>query len=504
MPKLTPQEFDDVVGRVINSVPDGTDDATLESLLDQELSKAEAAKYEPETPEARRERYAGMWPDDGPELGENIPSAVAAIAAGPGAGVLAPIARAAVGGGLAKGAESLVQGKGMAGAAEDAAETGVLEGLFQAIPGVPAGGVRKFGEVLERNAPAMVQRGLKPVFEYVQRRSKQEGRPLEETAEDISRFIADEQLATPAAARKVTDEAGQDIDRVTAAAERQRPGMRSDLPARVPKYAESELQRIFETEKIPGPSTAGFQDRISKTVNEPSWMNRPTRSPDVNAKPLATPVRPLESHMADVIDELRRVDTVNDVPPTRLRAPDEGQQYAGRGGRYRNPTEPKYEIRDDITPSELLKHNRGDKSAFDPNAKLGDERADKALELATRDSFKDMVPMAVPHLQRQGRALDAETVLDRAAWRDANRDAVGLGPIAMLANKGGLTGVAAAALMRMAKEGQLRGGLLAAKHGPRMATRNEAVSPELLSNAIRSLLARLSGGDAAADEPDQQ
>lgn len=87
-------------------------------------------------------------------------------------------------------------------------------------------------------------------------------------------------------------------------------------------------------------------------------------------------------------------------------------------------------LRTDVGAAEALERARAN-SRWSTRKSWGEQKgaemeASKAVERAMRDSVKAAVPEAAPILRRQGQALEATKVLDRAQFRAANRDAVSL------------------------------------------------------------------------------
>lgn len=87
-------------------------------------------------------------------------------------------------------------------------------------------------------------------------------------------------------------------------------------------------------------------------------------------------------------------------------------------------------LRTDVTPAEALDVARST-SRWSTRKQYGELKgasveADKAVERAARDSVKASVPGAEKQLQTQARAITAKKVLQRQAFREANRDAVSL------------------------------------------------------------------------------
>ena len=87
-------------------------------------------------------------------------------------------------------------------------------------------------------------------------------------------------------------------------------------------------------------------------------------------------------------------------------------------------------LRTDVSPGEALDIARST-SRWSTRKQWGEQKgaaveAEKAVERAARDAVKASVPGAKEQLQTQGKAITAKKILDRKAFREANRDAVSL------------------------------------------------------------------------------
>jgi hypothetical protein len=324
------------------------------------------------------------------------------------------------------------------------------------------------GNVITNRAVPFVRSALKSPLSDVRARARIEGLNPNEVADQQAQFIVDRQLRTAAQAEALAKQSGKAVDDVTAAAETENPNLRVDTAERIPRYFNQFTRERIEPQMLPGRDRAAVQ-AVGREVVEDSPLSRPTyREP------------PPETLEEGLIRGMREGVTAAENTGKRATAPTTGHQFATEGGAFPQSSRPR-ELRTDLRPSELLPIIRT-KSFFDPNAPAGQIQGGKVLERAVRDSFKDAVPEAAPHLQTQGRAMDAERLLDRTEWRDANRDTAGMGAIMGFANKAPGIGL----LLQMLKEGQLAAGLAAGKVGPQIA--RSGTTAEQLARTIQMLI----------------
>jgi hypothetical protein len=443
---------------------------------------------------------------------ENLPSTAAGIAGGTAAaltgGLALPVMAAMGAGGLTRGGVSLAEGKGAGEAATDAAVQGGMEGALSMLPAGIGKGMRVAGRIAEKYAPKMILSGLKPVHAYVSRRAKLEGAPLAETAEDMAKFIQDEGLSTVGQASALKEATGDEITALAKTAAEQR--RMAPVAAHIRENLKDPFAQI-EKFDFPEAPRAQAQARVSELYRD-SPLSEASGAAVTNLGPSAprTPQN-TETAMLDVLQRARAdAPTINmtglaDVDTTlrpRGRVPQ--GQFTGQGTTHRTGDTGARQLRELIPVDELLELNRT-RSVFNKDTPPAHEMVDKAVELARRNAFKEAVPEAVAPLKRQGRAMDSERLLDRAAWREANRDAVGLLPGAsviggLLSGNVGVGTVAGLGLSAL-KNNQIPIGHALGRIGPKLSrTGKGAMKPEYLAEAIRAML--MGGGAFQGEEPE--
>jgi hypothetical protein len=335
--------------------------------------------------------------------------------------------------------------------AEQAA--GVLAGPYIAKAGSAV--VNKVGSAVGNRAVPLVRSALKPVWAQVRKRANVEGVMPSAVANSQARFIVNHQLRTPEQADAMVKALGQQIDESNAAVSEP-----LDLPERVPRYIGKLLRRakgqvLPRADRVAIENTAREvleESPISHTVTEKVTKEVPSQILDDTGRPF---VRQVE-------EEVKKRAIRPDVSAS------EGMQIA----------------RDTSAMS------TGKSWGTDPGS-VGAKAGEKTLERAVRDGVKHVNPDARPLLRAQGRAMDARTLLDRALWRDANRDAIGMGGIAGIANGRPTIG----ALLQLIKEKQLEAGLAAGRWGPRIS-RNAAPSGEAVQMALRAMASAMNSPTA--------
>jgi hypothetical protein len=345
---------------------------------------------------------------------------------------------------------------------------GLEQGAMVPIGAAVGAGINAIGRGVQNRAVPMVRSALKPVWATVRRRAGIEGAMPSAVANKQAQFIIDNQLRTAEQADAMVKTLGGQADDVAAAAERANPELAIDSAERIPRYMNTLLRRV-EKQILPGRDRAAIQG-VGRELIEDSPLSRSTAS--------AAAPETLEEGLARGTREAMAIQANRAKPLLRDGAQ---HQFASQGGAFPQSSRPRA-LRTDVKPSEALEMVRT-KSFFNKDASGGQIAGGKAVERAVRDGVKQAVPATRPLLQQQGRAMDARELLDRATWRDANRDAIGLGGIAGVANGRPLIG----ALLQMVKANQLSAGLAAGRLGPQIQ-RGAPVSGESLAAAIRALI----------------
>lgn len=307
--------------------------------------------------------------------------------------------------------------------------------------------IRAVGDFIEQRAVPIVRSALKPVWAEVRKRAGVEGQMPSAVANRQAQFIVGHQLRTPEQADALVKSIGQKIDTTLAGSSGP-----LDTYERVPRYLSQLLKRV-ERQALPGSDRAAVKATAREVVED---------------SPLST----------DVVTKVEK-----DVPSAILDA-------SGRPMTRKVVENIKTRaLRQDVTPSEGMDIARmtsalSTKRSWGSEAgHVGAKTAEKTIERAVRDAVKHAVPEARPLLQQQGRAMDARTLLDRANWRDANRDQIGMGGMLGVAHGRPLLG----ALLQLVKENQFRTGLAAGRYGPAIR-RNANVSADELQKAILAVL----------------
>lgn len=352
----------------------------------------------------------------------------------------------------------------------DAAEEGAWQGGFQTLGGIPGAALNKVGGALTRWAPRAVRSGLKFSKPDLMKRAAIEGRTPEEVAERQAQHILDKRLTSAEKAEQRVSDLGSQIDTDVAAFEAATPGAAVDFDTRAPKYLSDFLKKLEDNQLLPD------QDMEAVQAVGPRLMKSPlTRA----ATPASSDIRPIEKPIQEALEELRNAGKATPIA-------DEGlYQATGAGGSF-PPSGTNRVLREDISPSEMLRRVRG-KSFYDPNVSEGTIMGGKVIERAGRDSVKERVPGVASLLEDQGLSIDAVRDLTNYAMREGSADQLRQGAMHSLANRNMLT----AALLQLQKTGQFRGGMAAGARGPqiqRLAT-SRAVDPQVVSNVLRALMA---------------
>lgn len=155
-------------------------------------------------------------------------------------------------------------------------------------------------------------------------------------------------------------------------------------------------------------------------------------------------------------------------------------------------------LRPSLSATEALEAARAT-SKWDTTGEYGElkavtKEAAKRAEVAARDAVKAAVPEAGPLLEQEANGITARTVLNRATWRQGNRDAVGLpawlalagaGPLAALgATHGPATAAMGAVVLPVAAEflrrNQLQMGIWGTRLAEALRTQDAATAAAIL------------------------
>lgn len=408
---------------------------------------------------------------------ENFPSTGGLIGGGIGGvlgGPFGAIAGAAIGGGAgAAGRDVVYDYTGDKRAPDSFPERlenigveGIWQGGFQAVGNAVGPTLTKIGSFIEGRAVPMVRSGLKFSKPDIERRAMIEGRSFDEVADRQAQHIIDHRLTSEAKAQQRVDDLGNQIDQKVSEFETANPGVGLDFNTRAPKYLSDFLKKIEDNQLLPDQDIAAVQAVGPRIMNSPL-----TRS---TAAAVPTP-RPVEETLQEVLEAARNIN--KHAPDTGLSA----GQFTEPGMPFSQPSANRV-LRDDISPSEMLRRVRG-KSFYDPNVSEGTIMGGKVLERAGRDSVKEAVPEVAPLLEDQGLSLDAVRALRNYGIREGNADQLRQGALHSLANRN----LPAAVLLQLVKAGQLKAGVAAGVRGPQIRRSAESwlADPNVVSNALR-------------------
>lgn len=427
---------------------DGDGDLSLLTSEEQQrLLKLTEAEAQPRTPVAGR-GTAGDFSQSGRKIASALPAVGGTIGGMVGAvgGPVVAAGTAGLGGMTGRLAQRALNAEGID--APDVATEGLKQAGAQAVGGVVGKGIEKAGTFVASRAVPMVRSALKPVWATVRKRANVEGVMPSAVANSQARFIVDRQLRTPEQADAIVKTLGRQIDNSNAAV--QTP---LDTAERVPRYLDA-LMRRAGGQIFPRADRGAVQAKAAEVLaDSPLSQDVVTQVPRQVASP--------------IVDASGNTITRTVMQPVTSRA-----------------------MRTDVTANEGMRMARdtskmstGKSWGTDPGA-VGSKAAEQMTERAVRDSVKAANPAVRPMLRDQGRAMDARSLLDRATWRDANRDQVNLGGLMGVANGRPTIG----AILQLIKEQQLNAGLAAGKWGPRMARAGQAeMTPAALAAALRAL-----------------
>jgi hypothetical protein len=241
-------------------------------------------------------------------------------------------------------------------------EAGTTAALGTLIPG--GGAVTRTQRFLERKSEDLVRAAIKPTVTAMQRVSGASREGLNAKADQLVRFIIDNKVTTADKARSIFADAERDLQRVLSA--RNAP---TDAATRAERYLEA-LERSASKQGLGADDVALIRQAADELVAGP--MGQTVSGPAGSARLLRT-----------------------DVPATKA------LESARASSRW--------------TTRKAWGEQKG-----------AQMEASKAVERAQRDAVKAAVPEAKPLLKREGMAIQAEKVLDRSEFRQANRDAVSL------------------------------------------------------------------------------
>lgn len=225
-----------------------------------------------------------------------------------------------------------------------------------------AGAVKKTASVLSDAAESFVRAAIKPTVASLRKITGQGG--MDAKAQALVRFIIDNRLTTPEKARALF------------------------------QSTEHELQRVLAVKNAP-------TDAATRAARYLDALERSAGKQGLGADDVALVRKAAEELVSGPM----------------------GQTVSGPAGATRV-------LRADVPAAEALESARAS-SRWTTRKQWGEQKgasmeASKAVERGQRDAVKAAIPETKPLLATEGKALTAETVLDRMAQRQGNREAVSL------------------------------------------------------------------------------
>lgn len=251
---------------------------------------------------------------------------------------------------------------------------------------VPAAASAAHGVVrtVGATAPRLVRSAIKPTVTAMKQTAGASRSGINAQADRLVRFILDNEITTPQQAQALIEDAEREIQRLAG-------GFRgaTDAPQRAQRYLQA-LERSAAKQGLPSDDVAIIRHKAKELLD---------------ASPLSEDVATmrLRDSPSGLVDPSGRPAQVEVAETTRA-------------------------LRTDVAPDEALEIARGS-SRWSTRKKWGEQKgaateADKAVERASRDAVKTAVPETKPLLARQGQAIETRNVLDRMAFREANREPV--------------------------------------------------------------------------------
>lgn len=320
----------------------------------------------------------------------------------------------ALGYALEQGGEFMLPAKGITAAADAAAKYGTVAKVAAKVLGEAAGagtvsavhggnpleaaavaaafpfadlGLTAAGNAAGRVAPKLVRSAIKPTVTAMKQQAGASVSGINAQADRLVKFILDKGITSAGKAQKIIDDAETEIASLLTDAK----GVATDAPQRAQRYLQA-LEESASRQGLPADDVATIRGKM-KELLQSSPLSR-------DAKQIV-----LEESPHGLVDQYGNPVLVPVEKTTR-------------------------ELRDDVDPLEAMGIARSS-SKWGNKKQWGEQKgaateASKAVERAARDSVKRSVPGATAPLQREGQAIKARDVLDRQAFREANRDTLGL------------------------------------------------------------------------------
>lgn len=369
------------------------------------------------------------------------------------AGIAARIAPNATGAAarvLPKVAANAAASAGVAAAHGDDMSTAAMLGGAIPVVGAVAGGV---ANASKGAASRFVRAAIKPTVTEMKQTAGASHAGLDNVANRLAQFIIDHRLTSPEQAQAIINEAESTVQSMVG-------GQATDAPARAARYL-SALERSAAKQGLGASDVATIRNAAAELANGPMGRDvvtatttmQPGKILNAQGQPVMTPVTSHQTTRA------LRPSVPADEALTSARASSKWSTRKSWG-----------------------------------ELKGADTEASKAVERAQRDAVKVAVPESRPVFNTYSKAIKARDVLSRMAFRQGNRDVVGM-PQQIVAGHELLQGrppiMALAA--NYVRDNQLKLGIWADKLGN--AIKNNDVQ------TVTGILGRF-GVSLAADQPD--
>lgn len=321
----------------------------------------------------------------------------------------------------------------------------------------PVGGAvaGKVGRVIGDKAVPLVRSALKPTVAEMRRVAGVSGTGLQAEADRLARFVVDNQLTSPDKAQALIAGAESELQALLKAG-----AAATDAPQRASRYLKA-LERSAAKQGLGADDVAIIRSKAQELLES----------------------SPLSEDVAS---------TVMQPSPSGL--------LTSSGQPFLVPVQKTSRaLRANVPADEALDIARSS-SRWSTRKAWGEQKgasleSEKAVERATRDAVKDAVPESRPILRRQGQAIQAKKVLERQAFREGNRDQIGLPTYVTAAGEmaaGGAPKLAFAA--QFLRDNQLKLGIWADRLGKAIDSQDV--------KAASDILARFgAGADAQARRP---
>jgi hypothetical protein len=288
---------------------------------------------------------------------------------------------------------------GLAGAQGAGGGGAVATGLMAAIP--VAGGVEAVGRWAGSKAEPLVRAAIKPLVSSMQKVAGASREGLNAKASALIKWILQNRVTSPEKARGIFQRAEVELAHIL-----KTKNAPTDAATRAARYLDS-LERSAVKQALPAEDVATIR-RAAKEMLETGL-----------GEDVAVKVPAVIERRPDIIGKGKA-----DKGVTLF-------DYAGRPMVVKPATEKIVRrLRPEVPAEEALERARAT-SRWETRKAWGEQKgaqqeASKAIERALRDAVKTALPELRPLLKTEGMALQAEKVLERAAFRAANREVVSL------------------------------------------------------------------------------